>query len=173
MKKELAFSLFFSFVIHLITISPFIGEKKSNEKEFSSIRMDASLSDFYYQPKLELKEEKIVEAKKVQQSKTIDTTKVSSIKKANWQSQVKKHLQDLKKQDLLYPKLAIQNGWEGITQVLVVLDNQGNIVASRVEGSSNYEILDQAALRAIRQLKPLSEDAPREFVLPVSFKLSI
>jgi protein TonB len=54
---------------------------------------------------------------------------------------------------------------------LLVLDESGQVVATRVEQGSGHAILDDAALRAARSLKSLSADAPRQTVLPIRFRL--
>ena len=67
---------------------------------------------------------------------------------------------------------AIQNNIQGVVEVRIFLDNNGNVIISRVENSSGYEILDNAALKAVKSIKGLEENAPREFILPVRFSLN-
>jgi len=55
--------------------------------------------------------------------------------------------------------------------VLLVLDGNGQVGAARIEQSSGYPILDDAALRAVRSLQSLPADAPRQALLPVRFRL--
>ena len=55
--------------------------------------------------------------------------------------------------------------------VLLVIDENGNVVATRIEQSSGHPILDEAALRAARTLKSLPADAPQQSVLPIRFRL--
>lgn len=88
-----------------------------------------------------------------------------------WESAVSKQLRKLDEQGLLYPAEAIAQRLEGVVQVLFVLDESGQVIAARVEESSGYAILDQAALRAVRSLHALPADTPREAVLPVRFRL--
>ncbi|HJW01882.1 MAG TPA: TonB family protein [Azospira sp.] len=71
----------------------------------------------------------------------------------------------------LYPAEAIAQGLEGEVLLLLFLDAAGNVMAARVERSSGYAVLDQAAVTAARRLKALPEGAPREAVLPVRFRL--
>lgn len=71
----------------------------------------------------------------------------------------------------LYPAEAIAQGLEGEVMLLLFLDAEGNVMAARVERSSGFAVLDQAAVSAARRLKALPEGAPREAVLPVRFRL--
>jgi protein TonB len=73
--------------------------------------------------------------------------------------------------DLPYPAEAIERGWQGEALVLLFLDNSGNAIAARLEASSGHAILDDAAVRAARQLRALPDSAPREALLPVRFRL--
>lgn len=74
-------------------------------------------------------------------------------------------------QRLLYPLEAIERGMEGEATVLLFLDDAGNVIASRLESSSGYPLLDDAALAAARGLRGLPDSAPREALLPVRFRL--
>ena len=55
--------------------------------------------------------------------------------------------------------------------VLIVISGDGQVTAARVEQGSGHRILDDAALRAVRSLRSLPADAPREALLPVRFRL--
>lgn len=91
--------------------------------------------------------------------------------RTHWTTEVKRQLKDLDKQGKFYPAEAIAQGLQGEVLVLLVLDEAGNPVAARIETSSGHRILDDAALRAVRSLKSIPADAPRETLLPVRFKL--
>ncbi|HZX30789.1 MAG TPA: energy transducer TonB [Rhodocyclaceae bacterium] len=91
--------------------------------------------------------------------------------RTDWSSEVKRQLKDLERQGKFYPAEAIAQGLQGEALVLLVLDEAGNPVAARIETSSGYRILDDAALRAVRSLHSLPANAPRETLLPVRFKL--
>ena len=71
----------------------------------------------------------------------------------------------------LYPLEAVARGIEGDVLVRVVLDEKGDVVASRLEASSGHAILDEAALHAARTLRGLPDAMAREAVLPVRFRL--
>ena len=73
--------------------------------------------------------------------------------------------------DLPYPPEAVERGLQGEALVLLFLDGEGNAIAARLERSSGHDILDEAALRAARQLRALPASAPREALLPVRFRL--
>lgn len=92
-------------------------------------------------------------------------------KSANWTQVVKQHLHKLESAGLFYPLEAIARGQQGTVDVLIMLDEGGNVVAARVEQSSGHVLLDDAALRAVRSLSALPADAPRQVVLPVRFRL--
>lgn len=131
-------------------------------------------------PKLELQKEiqkniqnksKKIVSKKLTNNNQKDKN-IQQIKKDNWQTQIRKHFNKLKKQHLFYPLIAIQNNIQGVVEVKIFLDNNGNVIISRIENSSGYEILDNAALQAVKSIRSLEENAPREFILPVRFSLN-
>lgn len=70
-----------------------------------------------------------------------------------------------------YPAEAIRLGLEGEALVFMMLDADGNVVAARIEASSGHELLDRAALDAVRRLRSLPAEAPQEVLLPVGFRL--
>ena len=88
-----------------------------------------------------------------------------------WTQAVREHLKKLDNAGQFYPAQAIAQGLEGEVQVLLIIDESGTVSAARVEQSSGHAILDEAALRAVRSLRSLPADAPREVVLPVRFRL--
>lgn len=88
-----------------------------------------------------------------------------------WTQVVRQHLEKLQKDGLFYPPEAIERGLQGEVLVLVILDAGGQVVGARVEQGSGHPILDNAALNAVRSLRALPDDAPRETLLPVRFRL--
>jgi len=88
-----------------------------------------------------------------------------------WTSAIREQFAQQQKTGQFYPEEAIRLGLEGEAQVLMMLDSEGNVVAARVEASSGHELLDRAALAAVRRLRTLPADAPQEAVLPVRFRL--
>lgn len=88
-----------------------------------------------------------------------------------WTQAVRQQLQKLDAAGQFYPPEAIARGLQGEVLVLFVLDENGHVVAARVEQGSGQAILDDAALRAVRSLRSLPADAPQQGLLPVRFRL--
>ncbi len=73
---------------------------------------------------------------------------------------------------LLYPPEAIRQGLQGETVVVVDIGVGGQILSAVVASSSGHPVLDQAALKAVRQVGSLSPMlAGRSILLPVRFRL--
>jgi len=73
---------------------------------------------------------------------------------------------------LLYPPEAIKQGLQGEAVVLLDIGEGGRIVSVLVASSSGHPVLDQAALRAVRQVGSLSPTlGGRSILLPVRFRL--
>lgn len=89
----------------------------------------------------------------------------------SWAQSVREQLGKLDSAGLFYPAEAIARGLQGEAHVLLIIDEAGNVVATRLEQSSGHAILDEAALSAGRRLKSLPADAPRQTVLPIRFRL--
>jgi protein TonB len=88
-----------------------------------------------------------------------------------WHQAIAQQLKKLNDRKQYYPQEAIARGLQGEVLVLVIIDENGNITAARVEESSGHKILDEAALRNVRSIRSLPADAPREAVLPLRFRL--
>ncbi len=88
-----------------------------------------------------------------------------------WTQAVRQHLKKLDDSGQFYPEEAIARGLEGEVLVLIIISEDGQVTAARVEQGSGHRILDDAALRAVRSLRSLPADAPRETLLPVRFRL--
>ena len=88
-----------------------------------------------------------------------------------WAQAVRQHMEKLNDTGQFYPAEAIARGLEGEVLVLIIIDESGKVTAARVEHGSGHGILDDAALRAVRSLRSLPADAPREALLPVRFRL--
>ena len=50
-----------------------------------------------------------------------------------------------------YPKVALRMGWEGSVLCAIELDADGEVLAVEIVESSGYEVLDEAARKAIRE----------------------
>ncbi|MGB8883013.1 MAG: energy transducer TonB [Azonexus sp.] len=88
-----------------------------------------------------------------------------------WTQAIRQHLKKLDDSGQFYPEEAIARGLEGEVLVLIIIDESGRVTAARIEQGSGHRILDDAALRAVRSLRSLPADAPREALLPVRFRL--
>ncbi|MCL2022473.1 MAG: energy transducer TonB [Betaproteobacteria bacterium] len=71
----------------------------------------------------------------------------------------------------LYPLEAIAQQQEGEVWVRIFFDEAGEVIAARLEESSGYPLLDNAALRAVRSLQSLPADDMESVILPVRFRL--
>ncbi len=94
------------------------------------------------------------------------TTKVQT-----WQEVVQEKIRAQQQNGLFYPPEAIAQNLEGVVEVLIFLNENGTVLAARVETSSGFPLLDEAALVAARALKSLPLDAPEEILLPIVFRL--
>lgn len=92
-------------------------------------------------------------------------------KTGSWTEAVSEQFSAQQREGLFYPEEAIRRGLEGEALVLLMLDENGQVVAARIEESSGHPLLDEAALRAVRRLRSLPADAPTESLLPVRFRL--
>lgn len=76
-----------------------------------------------------------------------------------------------------YPRVAIENNWEGRAEVRLSIDANGAIASISIRTGSGYEALDRQALEMIRKAKPAAPMPPalrgKGFVLdlPVLFSL--
>ncbi len=80
--------------------------------------------------------------------------------------------------NIIYPQDAVKNKWQGKVFVQFIVEKDGTIKETKVLRSSNFEILDNEALRVVRNA-PVWEPAKQsgkivrqEFTLPVVFKLN-
>lgn len=89
----------------------------------------------------------------------------------SWQEEIRQQFRKQHERKAFYPAEAIAQGIQGEALVLLILNESGQVAAARIEQSSGYQILDDAALRAVRALRSLPADAPRETLLPVRFRL--
>jgi protein TonB len=53
-----------------------------------------------------------------------------------------------------YPRIAMDNNWEGKAEVRLVIGADGNIASISIRTPSGFEVLDQQALEMIRRAKP-------------------
>lgn len=89
----------------------------------------------------------------------------------SWQEEVRRQFGQQQRRGDFYPAEAIARGLQGEVVILLMLGTDGSVVAARVEQGSGHPLLDQAAVQAVRALRSLPADAPRETLLPVRFRL--
>ncbi len=111
-------------------------------------------------------QESLAKKRTIQQT----TTKTAKSKKT-WTQEIRRQFSRQQAAGLFYPPEAIARGLEGEALVFMLLDADGQVSAARIEQSSGQPLLDAAALRAVRALRALPADAPRETLLPVRFRL--
>lgn len=76
-----------------------------------------------------------------------------------------------------YPRIAQMRGWQGEALIDLKLDGNGAVLATRIERSSGFEVLDKQALEMVKKAAPFP--APPDILkssvfniqVPVSFKL--
>jgi protein TonB len=84
---------------------------------------------------------------------------------------VRQQLSHLLAQEGFYPEEAIRLRQEGEVWVSLFFDEEGNVLAARLETRSNFPLLDNAALKAARALKSLPTEGLEAITLPVRFRL--
>lgn len=72
---------------------------------------------------------------------------------------------------LLYPPDALEQGIQGEVIVLIKLDAQAGIVDVSVASSSGSQSLDEAALRAVRNLRRIRGAGAAKILFPVRFEI--
>jgi TonB family protein len=86
---------------------------------------------------------------------------------------IKRKVDELKR----YPKRALEAGWQGITRVRVHLAADGSVLDVAVEEKSEHSVLDEAALKMVKSLKPFPPlpDALRgkehTIIVPIQFRI--
>jgi periplasmic protein TonB len=53
-----------------------------------------------------------------------------------------------------YPRLALDNNWEGQAEIRMVIGTDGAIASISIKTPSGHDVLDQQALEMIRKAKP-------------------
>lgn len=60
-----------------------------------------------------------------------------------------------------YPRLAMDNNWEGQAEIRMVIGADGTIASISVKTRSGFEVLDEQAMEMIRKAKPLAPIPPQ------------
>jgi len=172
---RLALALLLSLLAHL---APLLSDLAESRPPIPPPRMRAELRPAERQPPpvvpLELPEPVAQTSPTPQKEKTpkLSTKQPSPQRVTDWQHAVRQQFKKRQERGDYYPAEAIALGQQGEVLVLLFLDNAGNVAAARVEESSGYPLLDQAALNNVRNLRSLPADAPRETLLPIRFRLN-
>jgi protein TonB len=73
---------------------------------------------------------------------------------------------------LVYPSLARRRGWEGVVRLSFTLFADGTLAGLAVVASSGHDLLDQAALAAVRAAAPFpAPGVDVRVTLPLQFRL--
>ena len=59
-----------------------------------------------------------------------------------------------------YPRIALDNNWEGRAEIRMVIGVDGNVASISIKSRSGFDVLDQQALEMIRKAKPLAPIPP-------------
>jgi protein TonB len=91
---------------------------------------------------------------------------------ADFQQQLFFHIQRFQ----IYPLQARQDRLQGRVIIVFVMSRAGAVLDARVQASSGYPILDQAAIDTIARAQPLPEipaemNDPLEVEIPIEFSL--
>lgn len=76
-----------------------------------------------------------------------------------------------------FPRKARKRGWQGIVELLVLVDKKGNVSSIKVYKSSGYKLLDRSAMRSVKDWRFSpgrrgDEVVESEVVVPVKFSLT-
>jgi TonB family protein len=80
-------------------------------------------------------------------------------------------------QQRFYPKRALDAGWQGTTKVRVHLTADGDVLNVAVEETSGHAVLDDAALKMVKNLRPFPpmpealRGKERTIILPLQFRI--
>ena len=120
-----------------------------------------------------------VQARSEQTRQPIPATQAVST--ALSREQLDQHLRDsvlnLITRKLTYPAIARRKGWQGVVVLELHIESNGQISDLRIDETSGYAVLDEAALRSL-QLANIPDAAQwlhgeaREIVIPVEYRLT-
>jgi len=96
----------------------------------------------------------------------------SNVVKAEYVSVQYGVIRDMVYKRLSYPSLAQAEEWEGTVKIRFLVKCDGNVDSIRIQRSSGYSMLDNSAVKAVREAAPFPKAPFRlEIVLPVVFRL--
>ena len=70
-----------------------------------------------------------------------------------------------------YPGYALRNHYQGIVNIEIQVDESGTITSAKVQKTSGYSILDEAALRVVKTSWHFKPGPPRWLIWPCIFTL--
>lgn len=112
----------------------------------------------------------VEKSSKTAASQTARGSSASSISPAKWQSRLAAYLERRKR----YPNGAKSRREEGIVSVQFTIDSSGNVLNSRIVGSSGYPELDGEILSLLKRVSPVPApppDANRTVTAPFRFNI--
>ena len=76
-----------------------------------------------------------------------------------------------------YPRSARQRGWQGVVELLVMVDKHGRVVTVDIHKSSGFKLLDRSAVKTVKNwrfspAKSGNKPVDSEVVVPVKFNLT-
>jgi protein TonB len=170
--NRLLLTLGLSLALHLLPFMSALLPSPPTAQPTAQLPIQATLQARPAQPEIRLEPPKPPPQSSTEHNKPQATTSGSKpAKPKDWTHQVREHLRKLDQDGQFYPAEAIARGLEGEVLIFMILGTEGQVVAARIEQRSPHPILDDAALRAIRSLRSLPADAPREVLIPVRFRL--
>jgi len=100
-------------------------------------------------------------------------TNSSPAARASWQAQLVAWLEKYKR----YPRMAQEQRQQGVVHLRFTIDREGKVLASEINKSSGFELLDEEVLALIQRAQPVPAPPPEvtgnriEMLVPVSFSL--
>ena len=100
-------------------------------------------------------------------------TNSSPAARASWQAQLVAWLEKYKR----YPRVAQEQRQQGMVHLRFTIDREGKVLASEINKSSGFELLDEEVLALIQRAQPLPAPPPEvtgnriEMLVPVAFSL--
>jgi len=100
-------------------------------------------------------------------------TNSSPAARASWQAQLVAWLEKYKR----YPRVAQEQRQQGVVHLRFTIDREGKVLASEINKSSGFELLDEEVLALIQRAQPVPAPPPEvtgtriEMLVPVSFSL--
>jgi periplasmic protein TonB len=100
-------------------------------------------------------------------------TNSSPAARASWQAQLVAWLEKYKR----YPRVAQEQRQQGVVHLRFTIDREGKVLASEINKSSGFELLDDEVLALIQRAQPVPAPPPEvagnriELLVPVSFSL--